>query len=104
VTARQEDVDVRPLLDEMLGVAREGMARSGWRIGDSDEKLLLPIIGALTVFFGERLGVKDGSVLESLVRKKVAAELRQVAARHPAGTGRHTAFTEAARVAEQGQQ
>ncbi|MEU9998043.1 hypothetical protein [Streptomyces sp. NPDC050848] len=94
--------EVQPVLDEMLDAAREGLARSEWTIGDSDEKFLLPIIGALTVYFGRELGVKDMPPAETMLRGQVARELRTVAARHPEGSARRAAFMEAAGIAEQG--
>jgi len=101
-STERSSADVRPLLDEMLAVAREGVARAGWQFGDPDEKLLLPVIGALTVFFGERLHLDRAPVDEEGVRADVARELREAASRHPAGTARHGAFLEAARMAERG--
>ncbi|MFC7794553.1 hypothetical protein [Streptomyces cinereoruber] len=94
----------RPILEEMLAAAREGLARSTWKIGDSDDKLLWPIVGALTVYLGKGLGVEDTLATEAEVRRRVAQELRDVALRHPAGSARRAAYLEAAKVAEQGPQ
>lgn len=94
--------EVGPVLEAMLAAAREGLARSEWKIGDPDEKLLLPIIGALTVYFGRELGVADMPPTEEMLRSRVARELRDVAARHPAGSARRAAFLEAAGITEQG--
>jgi hypothetical protein len=94
--------DVRPILDAMLAAAREGLGRSTWRIGDPDEKLLLPIIGALTVHLAKELGITEEGWDAAQTRRKVADELRTAARRHPAGTARHQAFLEAAQMAEDG--
>ena len=92
--------DVGPVLEELLAVAREGVARSNWKPGDRDHALLLPIIGALTVFFGQRLRVTEMPPTEAMLREQIGRELREVAARHPAGSARRAAFLEAAAVAE----
>lgn len=92
----------RPVLEEMLAAAREGLARSTWKVGDSDDKLLWPIVGALTVHLGKALGVQDQAAVEGEVRMRVAQELRAVAERHPVGSARRAAFREAAAMAEQG--
>lgn len=94
--------DMRPILDGMLAAAREGLGRSTWRIGDPDEKLLLPIIGALTVHLGKELGITEEGWDADQTRSMVADELRAAARRHPAGTARHQAFLEAAQLAETG--
>lgn len=94
--------DVHTTLDAMLAAAREGLARSTWRIGDPDEKLLLPIVGALTVHLGKELRVTDEGWDAAQTRAKVAEELRAAARRHPTGTARHQAFLEAARITEEG--
>ena len=94
--------DVRPILDAMLAAAREGLAKSTWRIGDPDEKLLLPIIGALTVHLAKELGITEEGWDAAQTRRKMADELRAAARRHPAGTTRHQAFLDAARMAEDG--
>ncbi|QGZ53386.1 hypothetical protein GPZ77_34740 (plasmid) [Streptomyces sp. QHH-9511] len=86
----------------MLAAAREGLARSKWKIGDPDDKLLLPIIGALTVYFARGLGVMDMPPSEAMLREQVGRELRAVAARHPVGSARRAAMMEAAEIAEQG--
>ncbi|MFC8008637.1 hypothetical protein [Streptomyces cinereoruber] len=93
----------RPILEEMLAAAREGLARSKWKIGDPDDKLLWPIVGALTAHLGKELRVQDMLAPEADVRKQVAQELRDVAVRHPVGSARRAAFLEAAEVAEQRQ-
>lgn len=94
--------DVSHILDGMLAAAREGLERSTWRIGDSDEKLLLPIIGALTVHLGKELRITEDGWDAAQTRRKVAEELRAAGRRHPAGTSRHQAFLEAAQLAEDG--
>lgn len=94
--------DVRPILDAMLAAAREGLEKSAWRIGDPDEKLLLPIIGSLTVHLAKELRITEEGWDAAQTRRKVADELRAAARRHPAGTARHQAFMDAARMAEQG--
>lgn len=94
--------DVRPILDAMLAAAREGLEKSTWRIGDPDEKLLLPIIGALTVHLGKGLRITEEGWDAAQTRRKVAEELRTAARRHPEGTARHQAFLEAALMAEGG--
>ncbi|KOV78385.1 hypothetical protein ADL02_24780 [Streptomyces sp. NRRL WC-3723] len=93
---------MRPILDAMLTAAREGLAKSTWRIGDPDEKLLLPIIGSLTVYLGKELRITDEGLDAAQTRRKVADELRAAARRHPMGTARHQAFLDAARIAEAG--
>ncbi|MDT0608897.1 hypothetical protein [Streptomyces lancefieldiae] len=97
-----DSCDAGPILDRMLAAAREGLSRSTWRIGDPDEKLLLPVIGALTVHLGKELGIADEGWDAAQTRSKVADELRTAARRHPVGTARHQAFLEAARMAEDG--
>ncbi len=92
--------DVRPILDAMLAAAREGLERSMWRIGDPDEKLLLPIIGALTVHLAKKLRITEEGWDAAQTRRVVAEELRAAAHRHPAGTARHQAFLEAAQMTE----
>jgi hypothetical protein len=94
--------DVRPILDAMLTAAREGLAKSTWRIGDPDEKLLLPIIGSLTVHLAKELRITEEGWDASQTRRKVADELRAAARRHPAGTARHQAFLDAAQIADDG--
>lgn len=94
--------DVRPMLDAMLAAAREGLERSTWRIGDPDEKLLLPIVGALTVHLAKELRITEAGWDAAQTRRKVAEELRTAARRHPAGTARHQVFMEAAQAAEDG--
>ncbi|MET8572032.1 hypothetical protein [Streptomyces sp. NPDC004783] len=94
--------DVRPILDAMLAAAREGLGRSTWRIGDPDEELLLPIIGALTVHLGKGLRITEEGREAAQTRRKVADELRTAARRHPAGTTRHQAFLKVAQIAEDG--
>ena len=94
--------DVSHILDAMLAAAREGLERSTWRIGDPDEKLLLPIIGALTVHLGKELRITEDGWDGAQTRRKVAEELRMAARRHPAGTARHQAFMEAAGLTEDG--
>lgn len=94
--------DVSRILDAMLAAAREGLGRSTWRIGDPDEKLLLPIIGALTVHLGKELRIAEEGWDAAQIRRKVAEQLRMAARRHPAGTARHQAFMEAAQLAEDG--
>ena len=94
--------DVRPILDGMLAAAREGLERSTWRIGDPDEKLFLPIIGALTVHLAKELRITEEGWDADQTRQAVAAELRAAARRHPAGTARHQAFLEAAQMTEDG--
>lgn len=91
-----------PILEEMLAAAREGLARSEWKIGDPDDKLLWPIVGALTVYLGKGLGVLDTPPTEAEVRARVAQELREVADRQPQGSVRRKAYLEAADLAEQG--
>jgi hypothetical protein len=93
-----------PVLEEMLAAARQGLARSTWKIGDPDDKLLWPIVGALTVHLGRELRVQDAPPTEAEVRKRVAQELRAAAERHPQGSVRRVAFREAAAQAEQGPQ
>ncbi|WP_329472779.1 hypothetical protein OIE75_29950 [Streptomyces sp. NBC_01723] len=97
-----DSCDVRPVLDRMLAAAREGLGRSTWRIGDPDERLLLPIVGALTVHLGKELGIVEEGWDAAQTRRVVATELRTAARRHPAGTARHQAFLEAAQMAEDG--
>lgn len=94
--------DVSHILDAMLAAAREGLGRSAWRIGDPDEKLLLPILGALTVHLAKELRITDEGWDAAQTRRKVAEELRTAARRHPAGTARHQAFLEAALIVEDG--
>lgn len=94
--------DMRPILDAMLAAAREGLAKSTWRIGDPDETLLLPIIGSLTVHLAKELRLTDEGWDAEQTRRKVADEMRAAARRHPAGTARHQAFLDAARIAEAG--
>ncbi|MFB7867394.1 hypothetical protein [Streptomyces sp. NPDC056069] len=98
--------EVRPLIEEMLEAARVGLGRSKWSIGDPDEKLLMPIIGALTVHFSRELDLQnvqeDEPPTEAMLREQIAQELRDVALRHPLGSIRRKAFNEAAAVAEQG--
>ncbi|MDQ0809792.1 hypothetical protein QFZ63_001506 [Streptomyces sp. B3I7] len=94
--------DVRPIIDAMLAAAREGLERSMWRIGDPDEKLLLPIIGALAVHLAKELRITEEGWDAAQTRRKVADEMRAAARRHPAGTARHQAFLEAAQMAEDG--
>ncbi len=94
--------DVSHILDAMLAAAREGLERSTWRIGDPDEKLLLPIVGALVVHLGKELRITEEGWDAAQTRRKVANELRTAARRHPAGTARHQAFLEAAQLAEDG--
>ncbi|MGW7283916.1 hypothetical protein ACWGH4_00195 [Streptomyces sp. NPDC054847] len=98
-----ESVDVRPVFDGLLAAARDGLSRSTWRVGDSDEKLLLPIIGALTVHLAKGLRVNEMPPDEHMLRSQIAEELRRAAGRHPAGTARHAAYLEAAQIAEQGE-
>ncbi|MEV4342319.1 hypothetical protein [Streptomyces sp. NPDC049590] len=81
----------------MLAAAREGLERSTWRIDDPDEKLLLPIIGALIVHLAKELGLTEEGWDAAQTRRKVADELR-----HPAGTARHRAFLDATQMAEEG--
>lgn len=94
--------DVSHILDGMLTAAREGLERSTWRIGDPDEKLLLPIIGALTVHLAKELRITEEGWDARQTRRKVADELRAAARRHPEGTARHQAFREAAQLADGG--
>ncbi|MET9119621.1 hypothetical protein ABZX38_36255 [Streptomyces longwoodensis] len=86
----------------MLAAAREGLQKSTWRIGDPDEKLLLPIIGSLTVHLAKELGLMEDGWDAAQTRRKVADELRGAARGHPVGTARHQAFLDAARMAEEG--
>ncbi len=94
--------DVSHIVDAMLAAAREGLKRSSWRIGDPDEDLLLPIVGALTVHLAKELRIAEEGWDATQTRRKVAEELRAAARRHPTGTARHQAFLEAARLAEDG--
>jgi hypothetical protein len=99
VSAEKSEFDARPILDEMLAAAREGLERSKWKIGDSYEKLLMPIIGELTVYFGRKLRL-DMPPSEKEVRETVASELREAASRHPAGGARRASLMEAAEMVE----
>ncbi|MFD3336074.1 hypothetical protein ACFWV1_26020 [Streptomyces sp. NPDC058700] len=92
----------RPVLEAMLAAAREGLARADWKIGDPADKMLWPIVGALTVHLGRELRVDQMPPSEVMVREQVARDLRAVAARHPEGSVRHAAYMDAAELAEQG--
>jgi hypothetical protein len=100
VSPAQDKVDFRLIVDEILTAAQAGFARSKWKIGESYDKLLRPFLGELTVRLGQKLGM-DMPPSEEMVRKKVAEELREEAARHPAGSVRR-AVMNAADAVEQG--
>jgi len=100
VNAAQGKVDFKAVLDEVLAAAKEGFTRSNWNIGESYDQIIRPFLGNLTIRAAQKLGM-DMPPSPDVVRKEVAEELREQAARHPVGAVRR-ALLDAADRAEMG--